>query len=66
MSDKREPRRKPYEKPEVATYDPAELVPDTVFTQNNGSNGSVHSDRKLKRNIRPVHSKRILHQLTRI
>jgi hypothetical protein len=62
MSDRTESGRKPYEKPEVVTYDQNELVLDTVFTQNNGSGDS---DRNLKRGIRPVQSGRILDRLTR-
>ncbi len=33
MSDRIETGRRPYEKPEVVTYDRDELVLDTVFTQ---------------------------------
>jgi hypothetical protein len=62
MSDRIESGRKPYEKPEVVTYDQNELVLDTVFTQNDGSGDS---DRNLKRHVRAVSPRNVLARLMR-
>jgi hypothetical protein len=67
MKNKRtEPKQKPYEQPEVVTYDQAELVPDTVFTQRNGSGDNNDSDRNLKTNFRSVNSQRVLARLAQV
>jgi hypothetical protein len=65
MNKREKPERKPYERPEVVTYDRNELVPDTVFTQNNGSDGRIFSDRNLKKNVRRMDSRTVLAHLTR-
>jgi hypothetical protein len=74
MSEKIMRAHKPYEKPEVTTYDRNELVADTVFTQNQDRSGGViigdgeitnTSDRNLKKNVRRMDSRRVLALFTR-
>ncbi|MFH0954073.1 MAG: hypothetical protein V1873_07065 [Verrucomicrobiota bacterium] len=56
--------RKPFQDPEIVTYERDELVIETVFTGEPYSGGG-DSDRNLKRNFRSVHAKSILARLVR-
>jgi hypothetical protein len=55
--------KKPFELPEIATYERDELVIDTAFT---GFGSIAPSDRNLKENFGSVNPMVILRRLTRI
>ena len=59
-----EPRKKPFEQPEVVSYEQDELVTETVFTAEAPTKANSH--RNLKRHCRPVAAKRTLARLIRL
>lgn len=58
--------RRPFQEPEIVTYERDELVIETVFTGRPHSAPDNESDRRVKRNFGSVRARNLLARLSRL